>query len=457
MIRSRGKQEDSRRGGRRSEACPNGESGMTLVELLVAIIIIGIVFAGVGTFLINSARAALTNERRVQSTALLNQINEELQAMPWDRAGLYASEMQDESDTMLDLGIDPSLSPPEFEGEPVVVLEFPCDEADPDCERDEFVPEPVRTITVDDREYTVVTIVTRASDVGDGVTSLRFTLIAEWEVFNRPIQQRLQSVRSPTASELEEFGLPTPVFNISPTSVGLGADGMTITPIEVYGDFTGPVDEVEVEYSQVDSDGDPVGPSGEVTLTKVDGAPDGIAWEGEIPAEIGPYVPGVLDLKMTASVGVDHIVTERSVQLVEEDELSGEPTVTEVTQDRLQVSVGNAGQSRDKLCQTLTVTAKVENLDEESGTVTATFQGDGGTGLSMTPDANGIDPDGVTTLHLVFEAGSDSPWDPQAGQGAAQPAQDVDVQFTVQASNGLEGGNTETSSWITVTREQGQC
>jgi type II secretory pathway pseudopilin PulG len=61
--------------------------------MLVAMLILGVLFAGAAGALISFSQASVNNERRVQSTALLNRLHEELQALHWDNAVLYDEEL----------------------------------------------------------------------------------------------------------------------------------------------------------------------------------------------------------------------------------------------------------------------------------------------------------------------------------------------------------------------------
>ena len=450
------------------QARRRAEAGLTIVEMLVALVLIGIVFAGVSTALINSSRITVNNERRVQATAMLNALHEELQALPWDLAGLYGYEVEAaDPDLLSTLGIDPVATPVMFEGEQVVLFEdpnTPCDPSEPFCNREPLVPELFTTRSdLGDIDYEVVTVVTFADDVGEGQVAKRFTTIVSWEVLGRTVEQRFQSVRSPTAAELEEFGLPTPLFNVAPTVVGLDDDGFTVSEIDLLIDFTGPVDSVSVTYErlEVDGSGDLTGGTETVSvgLTQVVGSPAGVSWEGSILSGEGPFEEGGLQLTMTATRGLETVSSERVVTLVPQGEVVGAPTVEDsVTAIPATVEVGTTGASADRLCQDLVITAQILEYDP-LGTVTVTFDGDGGTGRTMTVAIP--NPSGLSEAKYTFEAGDPSPWNPTASskdKGKTIPAEDVTVEFRVQAFNEFgEGSNIESSPPITVTRKTGAC
>lgn len=70
------------------DARPRDEDGLTLIELMMAILLIGIILAALGGSIITSLRAAASNQREVRATALHNEVIERFQGMDWDAVGL---------------------------------------------------------------------------------------------------------------------------------------------------------------------------------------------------------------------------------------------------------------------------------------------------------------------------------------------------------------------------------
>lgn len=64
------------------------EDGLTLIEMMVALLLIGVILAALGGSLIRSLRVVASNQREVRATALHNEVIERFQGMDWDAVGL---------------------------------------------------------------------------------------------------------------------------------------------------------------------------------------------------------------------------------------------------------------------------------------------------------------------------------------------------------------------------------
>lgn len=68
------------------------ESGFSLIEMLVAMLVLGIILTGLASTIVYSLRAAAANQREVRATALHTEIIERFQALDWDLVGVYVDD-----------------------------------------------------------------------------------------------------------------------------------------------------------------------------------------------------------------------------------------------------------------------------------------------------------------------------------------------------------------------------
>jgi prepilin-type N-terminal cleavage/methylation domain-containing protein len=196
------------------------DDGLTLIELLVAILLLGIIFSGAAAAFINLSRASVSNERRVQATALMTELHEEFQALPWDDAAVYEGELAD-----LDEVGDLQLAALEWESMPLATLQAGCDLTLPDC-RIDSVPKTRESVPVDGRSYEVFRAITWSPRVlGSDETIKRLTTVVRWEVLGRTLETRLESERAGLSEELGIDPTQTPAFDPLPSSVQLDENG----------------------------------------------------------------------------------------------------------------------------------------------------------------------------------------------------------------------------------------
>ncbi len=253
------------------------EQGMTLVELLVAILILGVVFAGVATFLVNSARIGLTNEQRVLSTGVVSQLQEEMQGAQWHELALYEEELDalEDMDVIEIEGLDLDADPPTYEGRDLAALPGPdnstCPSDKPECGRRSAVPRPAGEVERDGQTYQVARLVSwidRGIDDPDRVgDTKRVTTFVAWQVGGRWTVERFDSERAATEQEL---GDPTrarmPLYQVGPEesrlSASTGSGGQeNIAPITVTSRFNMGLEpsRVQVSFYELgeDAEGDP--------------------------------------------------------------------------------------------------------------------------------------------------------------------------------------------------------
>ncbi len=200
---------------------------MSLVEVMVAILLLGIILSAAASSLIQFGKTAAQNERRVQSTALMNRLQEELQGVPWQDAAIYEEDL----DALLADGLegltkDDATGRWEFDGEEVVVLDGPGT-----GDRRPGVPSATRDLDgapydVDGRSYDVVKLVTWSDPVA-GVK--RFTSIASWTLYDRTYEERFLSERAATSTEAGDPERPRVIqFDVGPSPMLLE----TVSPLK---------------------------------------------------------------------------------------------------------------------------------------------------------------------------------------------------------------------------------
>lgn len=168
------------------------QAGLGLVEMMVAIMIVGLVFTALAGSLATSLRSIQRDQTRVQATALGNELLEELQGLSFRLAAFYSDEATNEFGTLT------------HDGEPIAVIP-------PESPRDPRVPQPgAQSLTRDGRSFTAETMITwvddpadgeGASDVDDTTDYKRFVVDLTWQERGRTRTATVEALRAPTASE----------------------------------------------------------------------------------------------------------------------------------------------------------------------------------------------------------------------------------------------------------------
>ena len=426
-----------------------GEQGITLVEMLVSIVILGILFSAVAAALINFSTASLNNERRVQATGFMSGAHEQLQTISWGLTAIYRDELEDVPDVE---GFDPEAET--FEGEPLVLIPGPG--ADP---RNDLVPEPY-VDDVEDGNYRIWTFVTYSAVVGDGDMAKRFTTIVEWDVLGRTATQRFQSLRAPSLANIVDNDPPeVQLFDVSPTSITLDdpATRLTTQSASVVAVFSAGVNSAQIIYEQFPTGTEPTGTEVSHQLDAVSSSitetGEFTRWTGELPVGSGPFKDEAsedqpLKLRGVSLVG-DEAEQERNLRF--SSEFSEEPPVVE-SASAAPAEVRVHGDNDDvRLCTDLVVEAIVSGLDPDLGIVRATFVGDDdGTGITLQPVSEPITEENHL-FRYTFSEGSASPWDPP-GKGANNA---IEVEFNVRAVNPGDVGSEIVSTNTVSIRRQG--
>jgi len=423
------------------------QGGFTLAELLVAMLIIGILFAGAASALINLTRASLNNERRVQATALAMELHEAFQAMPWGDAVLYEEEAAALSG-LDEIGEDGTT----WNGSALVTIDESCSNAERGCEWLDIV-------TVDGRDYQVQRVITWAERAASSDEAIkRFTTIVRWDVLGRSVEQRLDSERAGTFIDLGIDPEATPTFDVVPSSVQLDTDGhieMSFRLDAVFPSQMSP--QVNNVQATLQTDG---GPSITVDLKPV------LLAETVRRYTFTPPYTDDSGVEVSFPVGTQLVTLSYSYEgqtqemdtpltFVGPPEGGDDPTpgdytgtIDSATATPTLVDVrpvGNSGEYR--LCQSLKIQAFTTDVDAANGdTVSALFNPTTG------PTDVRLEDNGSGLYSHTWAAGSTSPWQPPAGvlitetfrisarDGLSTPAQesnvaDVEVNFRLTEGN----------------------
>jgi prepilin-type N-terminal cleavage/methylation domain-containing protein len=441
-------------GDHRGRACAFGgraarDEGLTLIELLVSMVLIGVILAAAASALITFTREASASERRVQATALLNRLHEDFNAIPFDLAANHEAELPPLADLDAEgiVDVDLSADPPTFEGRPIATLPGPtvlgCTPGDAGCDRERFVPETYQELERDDREaYQIYSVVTWIDRSGNGIDDVkRFTTIVTWEWLGRTYSERFDSERAATAFEA---GDPTAVrvYLTAPGTVFVGEDNTLLSSFEVAANFTEPVSSASITFARLNAAGDGL-VAETIELAGVTPAPSGpgfVRFSADVPTDLGgPMRLGtgvnvvrvsgqVFGLAETVAGAAGIRVVGGDIVLSDLPALPGDTTpppdpVDPGDDDDLEVpmqnvaivtessSVTNVRLTGSGITCDIVITAQVQGLTTTNGTVSMSYNaGPNRPTVSMLP----ADPTNISPAGTVFTgrlaAGSSHGW-----------------------------------------------
>lgn len=426
-----------------NRAYDRGQAAFTLVEMIVAIFILGVLLAASASAFIGFSRQAAVNERRVQATALLNQLHEELQTIPWDQAALY----EDELGPLVQLGADLAVDPPTLDGDSLVLLEPPdnsdCPIDKPECGRLPLVPHTEQSLVIDGREYTVLQAVAWVDRNADGVGDVKqFTTAVTWSVLGGDHVETFQSQRAPTAAEVAIVTPPEVIqFSVTPDSPALAADGILDDELVITARFDRGITAAELSYNAVEDDGTLVGRVLPLTPTLYEAAKP-IAFEGTIGAGTERFAEGLASFTLT---GFDVLATVGAVTSVDFQPpgAAAPPVITSLLVSRANVNVGTSGGNAGNLRCAVSISATVDGLDA-GGNVTLSYTSIVSEGITMDPPGIITGSDDLFTW--TFDADSTSPWSPptteqfigvaRTGDGRSSAGVTSTPTLAVNAANG---------------------
>ena len=456
---------------------------MSLVEVLVAILLLGVILSASASSLIQFSRTAADNERRVQATALLNRLHEEMQALPWVDAVLYEDELvellaafEDETEgeewtgTSALEGLEFDGLTWSFEGEEVVVLPGPGT----DGRRTEVpsVHEP-EGIVVDGRNYEVVRLITwnqRDPEIK------RFTTIVRWRLYNRVYEERFFSLRAATASEAGDPERPRVVqFHVGPSpmelvDLGDSAPAQNSEDIQILVRFSRGVNSATLRFQSVHVPPSPeslVLHDRELALTPYITDDDGLhlGFYGTVPATSRTFPNGSWPFTVDGVLGADTFTGRTAMEFfggsIEQEDVGLEPSQDEepvedpdpdpglylgpILIDSLTFAPTTVCTNVDgHLVDDVIVTAFIRGLENNNAIVSIAYSTDGvPASQNMVADApDTFGPDGAT-FRLVLEAGSSHGFVPRIQSGNSEQQRRDETAFTVSASR-IQGGGSAT-------------
>ena len=461
---------------------------MSLVEVLVALVLLGIILSAAASSLIQFTRTATDNERRVQATALMNRLHEELQALPWRDAVVYEDELAallppadpedaDPEDVHLD-GLDDG-PPWTFEGEELITLPPPTGE------RRSAVPTVWQTVTVDDRDYEVLRLVTW-SDQDPSIK--RFITVVQWRLYNRVYEERFFSERAPTGTEAGDPERPRVVqFQVGPSPMALedlGTDkpAQNADDILVTVRFSEPVDSAVVRYRSVEVlPGEPlVLVPRTLTLDPYifdpDGSGLGIAFKAEIPAGSRTFPNGTRNFEAVGTLGSEDYTGRTAMDFsggaLEPEDVGEEPStppddedpdedetdpypelgnvrVTSVTLS--QNSVCN--DANDRFVDPVVVEAVVDGVMPDAYNVSVTYSAAGSPRSETMVPVNDTFNGTSALFRLTLDAGKDHGFRP-TGNNSNNARDETD--FSVTATRpGSDSSAVRKSQKLTVRHHEG--
>jgi prepilin-type N-terminal cleavage/methylation domain-containing protein len=319
------------------------DSGFTLVESLVGMVVISIVFSAMAAFLITAIKAQTANERRIKATQVGSKAVEDLRALPWTSLGFYTT----------DTGYAST-----YKGADTVTLAAPASGV-----RDSKAPLPSKTtVTVGGVAFSQTLHVVWFDDPGDGLagadndsnTHDAKKVIADlsWTVGTVTKDLTVTGVRAPTIDEVSPRGqgvvspFQITTFTASPTAATLEWNGITKTAIVFHVVTTVAASQARLSF---------VDRNGLTTTALMTAASSNTDWTYTLPVGSGPFTTGPQSFSVRAyapagatadaTVSVDFAVSSVTMDV-------STPTITPSS-----VDIDSTG--RNTVAITVTATATV--------------------------------------------------------------------------------------------------
>ena len=270
------------------------DRGMSLVEMMVSILILGVVLSAFASTLTTALMSLTRDEARVRATHLANEVAENLRATAWDDLGFYADDAgyaatyTDASGThdTVELGPTRASSPGPLPG-----------------------PQPVTT--PDGMTYTTIIDVYWQDDELDGLAALdadgdlhdvkAFHVAVQWSVRGRSFELETDGLRPPTLDEVPLAPTPAPTSTIAPGTFGIV--DFTVLPTAVTISPSGTTQQAMV--ASVTTSLPAIVPNlayngTSIGMQEVVGS-SGTQWTHEIAAGNSTFMPAVYDFVVTAT------------------------------------------------------------------------------------------------------------------------------------------------------------
>jgi len=260
------------------------EAGFTLIEVVVAMIILLVASAGLMTTLVSGVTATRLDEARTRAAQIAAQQIEDLRTVKWSQLGVYGDE---------------SGYTTFHNGESVVTLgAIKPANAPVDLPKIHILP-----LNVQGRNYNVDTWITwygssvATPNSGTTYAQKRLSVDVTYTIGSKTFSYHAEGLRAPTPLEMLPPSLAaSPAIAMSNTQASpaqtLTSTGLLTQTIQLITDVNVPASSVVVTYSL--ADGTPV----TVNLT---GDATQLHWSGNIPIGAGAFTAGSLALLFTAT------------------------------------------------------------------------------------------------------------------------------------------------------------
>ena len=342
------------------------DDGIGLIEIMIAIVILGVVLSALAATIITSLAAMHKDELRVRATHVANQELELLRAQEWESVGFYSNDngyaaTWDGNDTVTLGATRPAgSSAPVPQGAP---------------------------ITVDGIDYTVTRSIVWVDDDADGLDPTdtdpqdykQFHVEVTWDERGQTRSIESTSTRTPTTQEVPLVAASAAPGTLTVTAADIQPNPVTITPSGTTGDDI----VVNVTTSEPANTVKVAVPLGATFMTysmsSTSGSTPDTDWTFTFPAGTNSFSPGSYDFTITAmgTTGTDvhgpisiTFAEDPSIVLVEVQDFTISP----------QLCAANSGQ----LHVATTVPFEVTGLGSgDTGSVSWTSQ-NGGTNATLT-------------------------------------------------------------------------
>lgn len=245
-----------------------GDEGFSLVEMLVAFVILGVAMSASASFFMTAMLSFHQAEGRTKATALANEELENLRVLPWDDVGFYAD--------------DYAGSPPT---DTVLLGDVRPVEARAPLPEETLAPRGGIAFTV---RRSIVWI--RKSETANADDYKRLTVSVDWSDRGQARSITVDSLRSPTPAEQPASDFILSLLDVQPELVYINGDGTLNTSVAGNDQLnltaltSAEASFVEVRYVQ--RGGDPANPTVQPLSSS-----DYLNWSGAVTAAHGHTFP----------------------------------------------------------------------------------------------------------------------------------------------------------------------
>ncbi len=214
------------------------DDGVSLVEMMVAVFILGLTLAALASTTITALAAVSSNELLVRATALGNESIEHMKGTPWDETGFYTGD---------------AFAPAPWPAPDANTVYLPGSRAASGASCESAVPPKPYCAGVirDGISYTIVNEIIWVDDPSATPTDPQdyknLVTTVTWSDKGTSRQVRSESLRSPTPAE-KNPDILVPTVEVSPDLAQIDASGATSQPVTVTATMNLAADSVALSY-----------------------------------------------------------------------------------------------------------------------------------------------------------------------------------------------------------------